>query len=407
MVKPHIITGLDIGTGSVKILAASKKPAEESFEVIAQAEIPSFGLRKGVVVDPSKVSEIISSLLEKIREESDSKMDAVYSSIGGGHISCISSKGLVSVSRADQKISEEDVDRVIQAAKTFSLPTNKEIIDFFPTEFIVDGQGGIKEVVGMEGVRLEAEVLLLCCFSPYLRNTTQAILSTGLQINDIVPTSLASSRAILTPKEKELGVVSIDIGAGTTGMAVFEEGSLVSTAVFPVGSAHITNDIAVCLKTDIDTAEKIKLDFGTCSSSKKASSKKGEKKIKIDGEEPLVFSKKQLSDIIEARVSEIFNLVNKELKKIGRQGTLPAGVVLTGGGAKLPALKDLAKKELKLTCRIGIPDQFASLPEDPRFSTVCGLVMHGFDIETEEAHNKGLGRGLGSRIKNIFKIFIP
>ena len=270
----------------------------------------------------------------------------------------------------------------------------------------------------MEGVRLEADVLILCCFSPYLRNSTQAILNAGFQINDLIPTPLASSRAVLTPREKELGAVLIDVGAGTTSMAVFEEGGVIDVAIFPIGSGHITNDIAVCLKTDIDTAERIKLEFGSCRSSRTKKSSKKEKKmnklsrhdrveIKIEGEEPLVFSQKMLSEIVEARVCEIFNLVNKELKKISRQGLLPAGIVLTGGGVKLPAIKELAKKELKLPCRIGIPRQFSSLPKDPSFSALCGLIMQGFDIEIEERSRAGFGRGFGNKIKKVFKIFIP
>ena len=406
MSRPHIITGLDIGTSSIKILSAFKKPKATDFEVAGFIRENSFGIRKGVVVDVNKVGEIISSLIKKVEEETKQKINSVYASIDGGHISCTSSHGLVSVSRADKKISEEDVERVIQAAKAFSLPSNKEIINISPIEFIVDGEKGIKEPVGMEGVRLETEALIIYCFSPYLRNSSKAILAADLQIEDLIPAPLASSRSVLTPREKELGVVVLDIGGGTTGMAVFEEESLIDFAIFPIGSGHITNDIAVCLKTDIDTAEKIKLEFGGCRSLSFGPKKTSKKKIKIEGEEPLIFSPKMLVEITEARVCEIFSLVNKELKKISRQGLLPAGVVLTGGGANLPGIKDLAKNVLKLPCRIGMPRDFPSLQDNPDLSTLCGLIMLGAEAE-EESGVSSLGRGLKAQIKRIFKIFIP
>ncbi len=401
MAKPFIITALDIGSGYIKILSISKKPGEEDFEVLGQAEEISSGIRKGVVIDINKVSEIISSLVGKIEQDSGQKINNVYASIGGGHIFSTSSQGLVSVSRADRKISEEDIYRVLQAAQTISMPSNKEIIQSFPKEFIVDGEKGIKEAVGMEGVRLEADVLMLGCFTPYLRNSSRTINNSGLQVNDLIPTPLASSRAVLTPREKELGVCVLDIGAGTTSMAVFEEGSLIHANIFSIGSGHITNDIAVCLKTDIDTAEKIKKEFGTCQNISKG--KKAEIKIEsISEEEPLTFSKKMLADIIEARVSEIFDLTNKELKSISRQAQLPAGVVLTGGGAKIPSIKELAKKNLKLPVRIGAPLGFANFQEDPSLSTLYGLILEGLE-EREDLQ----GPKKRSWLKRLTDTFIP
>lgn len=403
MAKGHIITGLDIGSSSIKALVARKKPKGEDLEVLGQGEETSAGIRRGVVIDVSKVAEIISSVLKKVEDFSGQKIDSVYVNIGGAHLYCTTSQGLVSVSRADQKISEEDIARVLEAAQTFSLPSNKEILEVFPKEFIIDGEKGIKEPLGLQGVRLEAEVLVLCGFAPYFKNLTQAVLHSGFQINDLVASPLASARAVLTPREKELGVALLDIGAGTTSLCLFEEGTLIHLAIFPIGSGHITNDIAICLKTDIDTAERIKLEFGSCLLAK---NDKGDKQIRISGEEPLIFSKKILVEIIEARISEIFDQCQKELKKISRQGLLPAGVVLTGGGAKLPKIRDLAKKELKLPCRIGLPQGFSPPQEDSSLATVCGLVLEGADLETEKRISFS-ERGIGAKLKKIFKIFIP
>ena len=406
MAKPHIITGLDIGSGYIKLLSVSKKSGEENFEILSQLQEPSLGIRKGVIINVPKVTESISSLIKKAEQDSGIKINNVYANINGCHIYSTYSKGLVSVSRADRKISEEDVERVLQAARAISLSSNKEIIHTFPKEFIVDGEGGVREAVGMEGVRLEAETLLLCGFSPYIKNSTQAILGSGVQVGELISDPLASARAVLNSKEKELGVCILDIGAATTGMGVFEEGSLIHAAVFPVGSSHITNDIAICLKTDINTAEKIKLEFATCKDISKKE-KKTEKKIKLEGEETLSFSVDLLSDIVEARVSEILDLTNKELKKISRQEMLPAGIVLTGGGVKLPGIKDLTKKRLKLPCRIGAAEGFSGFHADPSLSTLCGLILEGIDLEEEQGSFPGSNKGIRNRLKNIFRIFIP
>jgi len=400
MPKQYIINALDIGSGSIKLLSVSKKSGERDFEILSQNQEFSLGIRKGVVVDVSTAAAAIASLVKKNEQDCGQKIESVYANIGGGHISCISSRGLVSVSRADQKISEEDIKRVLQAAQAISLPSkNGEIIDVFPKEFIVDGEGGLKQALGLEGVRLEAETLILCGFSPYLKNSSQTILDSGLQISELIPDPLASARAVLTLREKELGVCVLDIGAGTIGMAVFEEGNLIHAAVFPFGSDHITSDIAICLKTDIDTAEKIKLEFGSCKIPCSKKEKKTEKKIKIEGEEPIVFSRKELTDIIEARVLEVFDLVNKELKKIFRQARLPAGIVLTGGGARLPGIKEIAKKELKLPCRIGTAQGFPNFQAEPSFSTLYGLILEGLDLEE--------GPKPRNILRKILKIFIP
>ncbi|TET83782.1 MAG: cell division protein FtsA, partial [Candidatus Nealsonbacteria bacterium] len=401
----HLITGLDIGTSAIKALVAQKSSNTE-LEVMSQISEPAAGTRKGVVIDTEVVSNILQNILERAKTETGARINSVYLNVGGSHIFSTSSHGLVSVSRADQKISEEDVNRVLQAAQTFSLPSNKEIFDVLPREFIVDGEKGIKEALGMQGVRLEAEVLVLGGFSPYLKNLTQAVLNSDLQILDMIPSPISSARACLSPRQKELGVAILDIGAGTSGLAVFEEGDLIHLAIFPIGSGNITNDIAIGLKTDIDVAERIKIEHGSCLlSSTKAARKK--EKIEIGEPEPLVFSQKQLVNIIEARVSEIFGEVNKELKKISREKLLPAGVVLTGGGSKLPKIVELAKKELKLPCRLGKPQGFLDFEKDPSLATVCGLVLEGADLETERSPSILRRTNLLSKLKRIFKIFIP
>lgn len=407
MSKTKLIAGLDIGTSSIKILIAGKKEGEDNLHVVYQAQEPSVGVRRGTVMEPEKTSTAIQVLLNKVKTEGGHKVRSVYINIGGTHLFCTVSKGNVIVSRADEKISKEDVERVLQSAEIFSLPSNKEILEVFPKEYIVDGQGGIKDVVGMKGVRLETEVLALGVFSPYKNNLTEAVLDADLQILDVIPSPLSSAAAVLSRRQKELGVALLEIGAGATQLAVFEEGNLIHLAILPIGSANITNDIAIGLKIDTDTAELIKTKLGCCVF--KGKNKK--EKIEIEDEEPLVFSQKMLSKIIEDRVSEIFGEVKKELKKISKQGLLPAGIVLTGGGAKLARIVDLAKRELKLPCRLGRPAKFTNLDDELSFTTACGLILRGVDWEED----KNLGRikissasgGFGQKLKKFFQTFIP
>jgi len=409
MTKPYNLAGLDIGTSNIKIVIINKKKGESSPEVVFQAQEPSFGVKKGVVVDTDKAARAIQLLLNRIRAEGANRIDSVLVNIGGSHVYCTSSRGMVAVSRADQRVSEEDVERLLQeASRSISLSLNKEIIEYFPRELIVDGQGGIKEAVGMQGGRLETEILALTCFSPYKKNLIQAVQDSDLELLEIVPSPVASSLAVLTPKQKELGVAVLDIGAGTSELAVFEDESLIHLAIFPIGSANITNDIAIGLRTDIDTAELIKINSGTCFFNGKD---KKEKIETADGEK-LVFSHRLLSRIIEARVAEIFDEVQKELKKISKQGLLPAGIVLTGGGSKIPKIVELAKKEFKLPCRLGKPMGFSGLEEDPAFSTACGLIVRGIDLEEGRGFKGGNwpsipGGKIWEKIKQLFRSFIP
>ncbi len=408
MAKDNIIAALDIGTHEIKALVVQKKGKE--WEVLSYKQIPSFGLRKGAVVNIEETAKNVQIIMADVQKDCNKKIHSVFVNIGGSHLYVIPSDGIISVSRADQRISKEDVERVLQATRAINIPSNEEVLDVFPREFVIDDQKGIKQPVDLTGVRLEAKVLLLCVFSPYFVNLTQSVLGSRLQINDVVPSPLAAAKAVLTPQQKELGTALIDIGAATTSLAVFEEGELLHLAVFPIGSANITNDIAIGLKTDVSVAENIKKQHGTCILNKvetKIMPDKNKKKIEIlDRSEPVNFSKKELVDIIEPRVSEILDLVQKELKKIGRQELLPGGIVLTGGGAKMPKAKELTKETLRLACEIGKPKGILGLQDDPALATVAGLVLGAVDFDEEEGI-MGVAKGWGSKFKKLFRIFIP
>jgi len=409
--RGNIVTGLDIGTNIVKALALQRKGRE--WEVLSYAEIPSFGLRKGAVVNAEETAKNIQLALTEIENNCGQKIGSAFVNIGGSHLYVIPSDGIISVSRADQRISQEDIDRVLQATKAINIPHNDEVLDVFPREFVIDDQRGIRNPEGLTGVRLEAKVLLLCYFQHYFMNLTQAVINSKLQIDDIVPSPLAAANSVLTPQQKELGVALIDFGANTTSLAVFEEGDLIHFAVFPIGSANITYDLAIGLKTDIQTAEAIKKQYGTCMIAKAVNDKADQSKKKIEVTEKssvLSFTKKNLVDIIEPRVSEILDLIQKELKKINRQELLPAGIVLTGGGAKLPKIKELTKQQLKLPCEIGTPKGILGLNEDPSLATVAGLALGGVDFEGEEGilgAVKGWFSGHVFKFVKKLKVFIP
>lgn len=415
MSKGNIVTGLDIGTHSIKALVVQKKGKD--WEVLSYAEIPSFGLRKGAVVSIEETSKNVQMIISGVEKDCNRRINSVFVNIGGSHLYVTPSDGIISVSRADQRISKEDVDRVLQATRAINISRNDEILDVIPREYIIDDQKGIKRPEDLTGIRLEAKVLLLCYFQQYFINLTQAVLNAKLRIDDVVPSPLAAASAVLTPQQKELGVALVDIGGATTSLAVFEEGELIHLAVFPIGSANITNDIAIGLKTDVAIAESIKKQHGTCmfakgvpsgSSDKKALGQLAARKnIEVfDKSSSLNFTKKNLVDIIEPRVSEILDLVQKELKKINRQELLPGGIVLTGGGAKIPKIKELAKNTLKLACEIGTPQGIIGLQDDPALATVVGLALDGVDSGGEEGI-LGVAGNVGFVLKKIFRAFKP
>jgi len=412
MAAPYLISALDIGGEKIKLSLAEFEGPEKALKFIDYFQEPSFGIRRGVVVDIEEVAKKILSLKEKAEKSLKIEIEEVFINIDGSHLFMVPSRGTVAVSRADHYISEEDVERAIEAAEVISLPFNKEIIKTIPQKFIVDTEKNIKNPLGMKGTRLEVEILAIGCFSPYYNNLKEAIGRADLDIVEISPSVLASAESVLSQRQKEFGVALLDIGSWTTGLAVFEEGSLIHLAIFPFGSGNITNDIAIGFQTELEVAEFIKLKYGTLN----LSSKKGQDKIEVlpkeilkeagfeaDEKKKIVFSKKTLNHIIEARISEMFDEIQKELKKIGRLKMLPAGIVLTGGGSKIPDLDSFAAKNFKLPAKLGYPKGFENCPRDLALATSCGLLLIGKKKileETKSSKNHPL-----NWFKKIFRIF--
>ena len=388
MASVPFITGLDIGTRTVKILIARPVPKSNRLELVSLVEGPVKGMTQRGVSDLSQFIPSLQRIIQQAEQESSLKIKKVYLNLGSGRFRALPTHSLISVSRADREISKEDINRVLQAAKVVNLPPNYEIWGVVPKEFIVDDQKGIQKPRGMKGARLEVEALLLAIFSPYREKLEEAVAKVGLDIKDTFFAPLAIAEAVLTSQEKEKGVAVADIGAGLTKLAVFKGGVLLWTTVFPLGSEHITDDLAVGLQIDGERAEAMKQEL------KSSLEKKAGKKNRLTTEERKVLK------IIKPRVEEILEEINKQILTVCRRQDLPAGVVLTGGGAKLRNLVDLAKKEFKLPVRIGSSSAIDGLEKDTCLSTVAGLVMLA---------NQGVGGGgeKPSFWRRFFRIFIP
>lgn len=388
MPKEKIVVGLDIGTCNVRVAVAKVREGLLP-QILSVGKAVATGMRKGVVVDIEETVKNIHEAVQMAERISGMSITDVFVGIGGSHISCRLSRGVIAVSRADGEISEEDKARAISAASAISLPLNREILHVLPCRFTVDGQDAIKDPVGMNGVRLEVDALIVEGATPFIKNLIKCVREADVNEDGLLLACLADSRAVLTKRQKELGVLLLDLGGGTTGLTVYEEGDILHCQILPVGSMHITNDIAIGLRTSIDTAEKIKLEYGS------ALPENVGKKEMIDltrlGEAEGQVARLEVAEIIEARVSEILDLVNKELKKIDRAGLLPAGVVLVGGGAKLPGLVDLTKEKLKLPVQIGYPQGLEGIIDqidDPEFATSCGLILSAL---SDDMKADGLG----------------
>lgn len=389
MSKENIIVGIDVGSSNIRSIIAQVFSDVEIPRIIGIGVVSSSGIRRGIISDIEEVVKNINESVEQAERMAGMTVKNANVNIGGTDISFQNSKGVIAVGRADGEVAEDDLERVIIEAQNVALPLNKEIIYIIPKNYRLDDQENIKDPLGMKGVRLEMNALIVECSSGQVKNLTKCVRQSGIDINEIVLEPLAASASVLGRKQKELGAVLINMGGGTTSMAVFEDGDLLHTAVLPVGSGHITNDIAIGLRTSIEVAEKVKLEFGSAIPGDIG--KKEEIDLsQVDSQESGSVSRYHVAEIIEARVSEIFTMVNKELQNIGKAGLLPAGAVLTGGGANLPQVVDLAKSILGLPAQIGFPVNLGGMMnkvDDPSFSTVIGLVI--WNEEQKSGPRKG------------------
>ncbi len=396
MSRKDIIVGVDVGSSTVRTVIAEIISQEEKPRIIGVGASSSSGVRKGIIVDLEETVKSINASLEQAERTAGVNISEAIISVGGNHISSQNSKGVIAVGRADGEVTHDDIERVINAAQAISIPANKEIIHIIPKDYSLDDQKNIKDPLGMNGVRLEVEAMIIEGATPFIRNLHKCFEQAGINVISFVLAPLAAARACLSKRQKELGVILVDIGGGTTSIAVFEESDLLHTAIIPIGGNHITNDIAIGLRTSIDVAERVKLEFGNAMS-KEISKKEDIDLSQIDPNEEGIVSRYHVTEIIEARLEEIFALVNKELKKIGKDRLLPAGAVITGGTAKLPGIVDLAKNVLGLPAQTGFPTPLGGLVDkidEPSFVTSVGLIIWG----TEDPQFFGKGGFMKNRL---------
>jgi cell division protein FtsA len=375
--------GLDIGTTKISCIIADQNGAGE-MRVVGIGNAPSEGLRRGVVVDLERTVASIQRSVDEAERMGGIQVKGVWAGIAGDHIRSINSRGVIAVSRRDNEIQPADVDRVVEAAKAIAIPMDREIIHVIPQEFIVDDQDGIKDPVGMSGVRLEAEVHIITGAVTSAKNICRAIQRAGLKVYDLVLEPLASSVAVLDDDERNLGVVLLDIGGGTTDVAVFHDGSIRHTAIIPYGGANVTSDIAIGLRTPIDKAEALKIQHGSALGSLVAADETLDVSG-VGGRQDREISRHVLASMIEPRMEEIFGLANKEVRKNHFAELLGGGVVLTGGTSLMPGAVELAEQVFEMPVRLGSPQGLGGLSAnvaDPRFSTGVGLVMHAANAES-------------------------
>ncbi len=382
--KGDLIVGLDIGT--TKICAVVGEVTDSGgIDVVGIGTHPSKGLRKGVVINIESTVNSIKAAVEEAELMAGCEVSHVYAGIAGGHIKGFNSHGIVAVK--DKEVTQTDIDRVIDAARAIAIPLDREVIHILPQEFIIDDQDGIREPLGMSGVRLEAKVHIVTGAVTSAQNIIKCAQRCGLTVADIVLEQLASSQAVLSQDEKELGVALIDIGGGTTDIAIWSEGSIVHTSVLAVGGDHITSDIAVGLRTPMEDAERIKRKHG-CAMSSLVESEEMIEVPSVGGRKPRTLSRQILTEIIEPRVEEMFSLVQQEIHRTGYEDLLASGVVITGGATLLKGLPELAEDILGLPVRAGMPAGVGGLVDvvkSPVYATALGLVQYGADHEDSRA----------------------
>lgn len=416
--KNQIICGIDVGNSAVKTVIAEVDRDFSYPRILGVGSVESLGLRRGVVVDMEETINNIGASVRQAEAMAGVKIYKAYVAINGLHIRTQTSKGVIAVSRADNQISQNDIDRVVDAASLISLPANREIIHIIPTNFLIDGHESVKNPLGMKGVRLEAEVFIIDGLSPHIHNIAKCINANDIEVLEFVYSPMAVALAVLDRQQREYGVLNLDFGGGTSTLSIFHEGEMVHTGVLPFGSRHITNDLAVALRTTMDAAEKVKISHGNlevASSSKKDLIDLSE----AIGEDNYTISRKELTKIIEARVGELFDVITAELKKIPKKYLLPGGLVLIGGGANLRGLVGFAKQKLTLPVKIADQYYFEGLTEnitDPSLAVAVGLVAWGFDKEYSGSRkNSGKSQILSSisssnqlkKIGSWLKNFLP
>lgn len=379
MPKERVLASLDIGSAKIRtvVAVAEGDRDQEVPNIIGVGISPSLGMRKGNVIDVEELIHNIISSLEDAERMAGVPVNHVYVGMSGAHIEAFDSRGVIAISGSE--ITMEDVARVLDAAQAVSIPSNRRILHIEPKTYTVDEQRGIKNPVGMTGIRLEVEAHIITGHIQHVKNIEKCVDQAGVDVDELVPATIAAAEAVLTKRQKELGVVVIDVGAGCTSVVVFEEGTILHSVSIPLGGESVTNDIAIGLRTSIDTAEKIKIEYGSVLPEEIPEREMIDLSTvsKVDTQ---TVSKRYMGEIMQARYYEIFSLVQKELEKIGRSGMLPAGALLTGAAVKAPGVLDLSRDVIGLPVQMGFPVDIGGVIEkvdDPAYATALGALVWG------------------------------
>jgi cell division protein FtsA len=404
-IEKNLIVGLDVGTSKVVAIVGEITP-EGGVEIIGIGSHPSRGLKKGVVVNIESTVHSIQRAIEEAELMAGCQIHSVYAGIAGSHIRSLNSHGIVAI--RDKEVTPSDVERVIDAARAVAIPADQKILHILPQEFIIDAQDGIREPVGMSGVRLEAKVHMVTGAVSAAQNIIKCVRRCGLEVDDVILEQLASSYSVLTEDEKELGVCLVDIGGGTTDIAVFTEGSIRHTAVIPIAGDQVTNDIAVALRTPTQNAEEIKIKYA-CALTQLASSEESIEVPGVGDRGSRRLARQTLAEVVEPRYEELMTLVQAELRRSGFEDLIAAGVVLTGGSSKIEGLVELAEEIFHAPVRLGSPQYVTGLSDvvrNPIYATGVGLLLFGNQNRTHRNLDVHLGRGMKgvwNRMKSWFQ----
>ncbi len=410
--QERVIVGIDVGTTKICVLVG-ELDRDGKMNIVGVGTCPSQGLRRGVVVNIEETVTSIAAALDRAERLSGKKITTAYVGIAGNHISSENSKGFVAISPSHRDIMQNDISRAIEVARAIAIPANREVIHVIPRGYVVDGQEGIKNPIGMSGFRLEVEAHIITGAVSSIHNLIKCVHKAGVEIEDLVLEPLASSEAVLEDGETDLGVALADIGGGTTDIAVFSDGAIWQSVVLPIGGNLITSDIAIGLRLPFGVAEELKVTYGHCDPATIADDDMIDLAQFMPGTNDLV-PRKLLAEIIQARVEELFEMVHEEIKKSGYDGLLPAGLVLTGGTAELPGILELAGQTLDLPARIASPLGLYGLADSisrPAYATAVGLLMWGLRhtsllIDEEEQRDRG-SMSLIARLGRWLRAFIP
>ena len=415
----QIICGIDIGSSKISTICAVESKENDELRVIGYNQTASKGVKKGLIVDIDQATLAIEESVEKAERMGGHKINQAYVAVGGPHISSFNSHGIVAVANPQSEISEEDIFRVIEAARAISISSTREIIEVLPRDYIVDGQPGIKNPIGMSGVRLEVDTHIITASQTNMKNINRSLNDLGIENLGFTFSGLASSEAVLTDTEKELGVVLVDIGGGKTDLCIYVEGSLAHSSSLPVGAKNITNDIAVGLRISLDSAEKVKLYLSHLDKAKKKTDEINISNLNLPENLSVVSLKTLVDGIMSPRLEEIYKLIFEEIEKSGFGTDVPSGLVITGGGALTVGMVDIGKRVLGLPIRVGVPETVTGLVDEilsPPFSSSIGLILYGkkntisketgFKNFNKILKDFSIGSSL-SKVKSFFKQFIP